>query len=400
MVINQVIKDALTRTSKDEVERMKKKGIDVRNPRYAYIAPTYSMAKNIAWDYLKHYTSVIPGRVVNESELRIDFPNGARIRLYGADNPDSLRGIYLDGVVMDEYAQIRPSLFSEVIRPTLSDREGYAIFIGTPKGKNHFYDVWQGAGEGWYKILHKAIDTQYVAEAELEDSKKMMTSDEYAQEYECSWSAAIRGAYYSEEMKRAIADQRLCSGIYDRALPVNTYWDIGFKDDTAIVFTQFYGKEIRVIDFYANSGMAMPDYIAVLRERGYKYGDHFFPHDARTKSMTDGKSVAEVAQSYDLNVLHAPMLSIQDGINQGRTIFDKCWFEKDKCAELLEALSQYRREWDDKKQTFRQNPLHDWTSHAADAFRYMAVSYNPPVYDEEADYEDVSELPYDPSDVA
>jgi len=184
---------------------------DKDRPRFAYLAPTYKQAKSIAWDYLKHYSRPIPGIKVNESELRIDYPWGARIQLFGCDNPDALRGIYLDGVVLDEYAQMPSSLFGEVIRPALSDREGWALFIGTPKGHNAFHTLYNQACKdpGWFTAIYRASETGIVPPAELEDARKIMTEDEYEQEYECSWSAAIQGAIYGKHISEAEKEGRV-----------------------------------------------------------------------------------------------------------------------------------------------------------------------------------------------
>ena len=172
-------------------------------PQYAYIAPTYSQAKRIAWDYLKEYTRPLGG-VPNVSELRVDFM-GRRISLYGADNPDALRGIYLDGCVIDEYGDVNPQLFTEVIRPALSDRLGWAMFIGTPKGANHFKEIRDfadtDANEGWELKEFKASETNLIAEAELQDARKAMGDNKYEQEFEISFDSPIVGSYYGELMK-------------------------------------------------------------------------------------------------------------------------------------------------------------------------------------------------------
>jgi len=364
MTINQLLKDA----SLNKLER----------PRYAYIAPTYKMAKSIVWDYLKHYSSVIPQIKFNESELRIDLPNGARIILLGADKPDALRGIYLDGVVLDEFAQIRPNLFTEIIRPTLADRKGYAIFIGTPQGKNHFSELYEKVkdDEDWYVAIHKASETKYVDAEELKESRKMMTEDEYLQEFECSWTAAIRGAFYADDIAWAIKENRVCKIEYDKRLKVHTFWDIGYRDDTSIIFAQVFGKEVRIIDGYSNSGMTLADYAQILGDKGYNYGDHYFPWDAKIKPMSSGKSTIDVARDYGIEAKLTPSLSILEGINQARLLFPQMWFNEEGAKDLLNALTSYRREYDDKKQSFRASPLHDWSSHYADAFRYMAISIN------------------------
>jgi hypothetical protein len=360
MLVNQLIKDCLT---------CKKE-----RPRFHYLSPFLVQTKQIAWDYAKHYASVVPGVKFNESELRIDFPNCARLQLLGADNPDRLRGIYSDGVALDEYPLIKPNLYSEVIRPALADRQGYSIFSGTPKGKNHFWDLLQSIKNNpdWYVRIHKSSETGYIREEELIDSKRSMTPDEYEQEWECSFEAAIKGAFYGDELLEA--EKRITGGVFEPALPVNTAWDIGYRDDTAIIFFQLHGKEIRIVDFYSNSGMTIAEYAGVLKGKSYRYDRHFFPWDAKIKPMSSGKSTLEVAREYGIEAEITPNLSVLEGINQARLKFPRMYFDKDKTKDLVNALSQYHREWNDSTKSFRANPLHDWTSHAADAFRYMAIS--------------------------
>jgi phage terminase large subunit len=166
------------------------------NPRTAYIAPLYKQAKDVAWTYAKEFTNAIPGVAVNESELRIDFPNGGRFRLYGADNPDALRGIYLDDCVLDEFADMRPRFLPTVIRPALSDRKGRLTVIGTPKGHNEFFDTYESAkvDPEWFYLMLRASETGLVDADELVSAAKLMSEAQYAQEYECSFEAAIEGS--------------------------------------------------------------------------------------------------------------------------------------------------------------------------------------------------------------
>ncbi len=228
-------------------------------PRYGYIAPLYRQAKQVAWDYLKFYTSPIPGARANESELRVDLPGGRRIQLFGADNPDALRGIYLDGVVLDEYAQMSPRVWTEVLRPTLADRIGFAIFIGTPKGRNAFHDLYQQAlgDPAWYAALHRASETGVVAADALAAPRRDMSGEEFAQEFECSFEAAIVGAYYARLLSAADAEGRIANVPWDPAVPVHTAWDLGIGDSTSIWFVQQVGRELRWIDFYETSGVGL-----------------------------------------------------------------------------------------------------------------------------------------------
>jgi len=359
-----------------------------KDPRYAYIAPLYKQAKSVAWDYLKQFTRPIPGTTYNEAELRADLPNGIRIQLFGADNPDALRGIYLDGVVLDEYAQMNARLWPQVVRPALADRKGWAIFIGTPMGHNNFYQLYQSAeGEGWFRALHKASDTGIVDEVELAAARRDMSEAEYQQEFECSWQAAIRGAYYGDLIQQADEQGRIVLNVYDETLPVETWWDLGIGDSTAIVFAQRSGNEVRICDYYEMTGQGLPHYAKILQDKGYVYSRHVAPHDIQVRELGSGKSRKEVAQNLGITFELAPKQSVDDGISAVRSMLPKCWFDKDNCRHLLECLRQYRTEYDDKLQVFRNKPLHDWSSHAADAMRYGAVTPAPVEYsDPEPEY--------------
>ena len=344
-------------------------------PRYAYLAPLFKQAKTVAWDELKRLLREFPDVKFNEAELRADFM-GARIQLYGADNPDTLRGIYLDGVVLDEYAQMNPKMYSEVIRPALSDRKGWAIFIGTPKGKNEFYDIYHSSidKKGWKRFIFKASDTGILDDEELEMARQDMAESEYEQEYECSWSAALRGAYYAKELEQAYTDERVGKVPYDPSKQVVTAWDLGVSDSTAIWFAQFDGKAINVIDYYENSGEGLPHYIDVLNSKGYKYGAHIAPHDIVVREFSTGKSRKDLAFSLGIDFQVAPKLKVMDGIDTVRTTINRCWFDEGKTKKGLDALLQYRSSYDDKKKVWSQKPVHDWTSHASDAFRYLCIT--------------------------
>ena len=344
-------------------------------PRLAYVAPFYRQAKAVVWDYLKHFARGIEGVRFHETELRCDLPNGARISLYGADDPDSLRGLYLDGVVLDEFAQMDPRAWGEVIRPALADRGGWAIFIGTPLGRNSFWRLYEQAkaAPGWSAALFRASATGVIPEAELAAARATMSEEEYMQEFECSFDAAIRGAYYAREIAAADAAGRIGRVAYDPRLPVHTAWDLGVGDATAIWFHQLAGREIRLIDYYEASGAGLDHYARELQRRGYAYGEHVLPHDARVQELGSGKTRVETltALGFRPRVLEAHKLD--DGINAARLLLARCWFDAENCSRGLEALRHYRCEWDARRQAFRAHPLHDWASHGADAFRYLAM---------------------------
>jgi len=360
-------------------EAVKDLGKGKKNPRYAYLAPLFRQAKSVAWDMLKEYTQNFPDVKYNESELRADFL-GARIQLYGADNPDTLRGLYLDGVILDEYAQMNPKMFSEVIRPALSDRKGWAIFIGTPKGKNNFYDIYHSAPtkKKWKTFIYKASQTGILDDEELEMARQDMAEAEYEQEYECSWSAALQGAYYAKEIEKAYEEERITKVPYEPTKQVETWWDIGVSDSTSIWFAQRIGQAIHIIDYYENNGEGLPHYIDILNQRGYRYGAHIAPHDIEVREFSTGKSRKDLAYSLGINFQVAPRLSVMDGIDQVRGMIPKCWWDEGKCQKGIEALLQYRSSYDQKKKIWSSKPLHDWTSHASDAFRYGAITE--PIY--------------------
>jgi phage terminase large subunit len=350
------------------------------NARYAYIAPFYAQAKNIAWDYLLRFAE--PSIVkANQSELWVELVNGAKIRLFGADNPDALRGLYLDGVVLDEYADMKPRLWGEIVRPLLTDRQGWATFIGTPKGHNAFYDIYNEAQKNpnWYVKTLRADQSGLLPEAELLDAQATMSDNQYEQEFLCSFEAAILGAFYGQEMRRITDLERITTVDYDPMFPCHTAFDLGFNDSTSIWWFQVVYGEIRVLDHHSSNGQAIPFYTMLLDQKadefGYKYGYHYLPHDARAKTLASGgKSIIEqIAAKIDIKHLKiVPNLSLQDGIQATRLALTRCWFDN-RCEEGIECLRQYQREWDDDKKVFRDRPKHDWTSHSADAFRYLSI---------------------------
>lgn len=345
---------------------------------YGYIAPFFVQAKDVAFGYFKQFTApLIPyGCTYNESELRVNLPNGSIIRLYGADNYDRLRGLGFDGVVLDEAADFPPQAWPEVIRPALADKKGWAVWIGTPKGHNSFYETWQQADNkpDWFRLKLKASDTGIIAKEELDEARSAMSEDAYRQEWECDWEAAILGAYYGKELREMEEQGRITSVPYDKASQVHVSFDLGIGDSTSLWFAQIVGREIHIIDFYETSGVGLDHYVKVLRDKPYLYGSILLPHDAQAKELGSGKSRIETFHELGVrNTVIVPKLSVDDGIHAVRMMLGKCWFDKDRTEKGLECLKQYRAEYDEKNKAFRTRPLHDWTSHAADSFRYLAV---------------------------
>lgn len=361
-------------------------------PRYGYLAPTYTQGKATAWDYLQHYSAPIPDRTANQAELRVDLPNQGQVRIYGADNPDSLRGLYFDGVDLDEYGLHQAKTYSEVIAPTLVDRGGFALFKGTPNGRNQFYEIAQhakariAAGDpDWFYAEYKASETGLLDPGYLAAAQSMMTADEYAQEFECSFEAAVKGAIYSREMEQAREQKRIGHVPYDPALPVDTDWDLGIGDSMAIWYSQSTRSgEVRLIDYDEGSGEGFPFYARLLAGKGYAYGKHWAPHDIQVRELSSGRSRLEVAASLGIRFDVTPRLQateageVEEGIHALRMLFPRLWIDAEKCKAGIEALMHYRRDYNQRLNEFKATPVHDWASHGADAARGLAVRHQIP----------------------
>ena len=363
--VNDMIKSAVE--APPELERY----------RAGYIAPYLRQAKEVAWEYLKHYSQPIWNKPPNESELYVEIWGGKRLRIYGADNADALRGGYFDNVVLDEYADMAPSVWGSVIRPMLADRGGKATFIGTPKGRNNFFDLYEEAQRDptWFPFFLPASQTGILPRSELDAMRRDMTPEEYEQEAECSFDAAIKGAYFGKEMAEAERSGRITDVPWEPDLPVYTAWDLGIGDSTAIWFWQVTAGEIRVIDHYEANGESIEHFAKVVQARPYRTARDFVPHDAKVRELGTGRTRIETMISHKLNPVLVPNHKIMDGIASARVLFPRVWFDRDNCRDGMEALRQYRADYDEKTRAFKDAPKHDWSSHTADAFRYLAMAY-------------------------
>lgn len=346
-------------------------------PQVAYIAPTYRQAKQISWEIFKNFVAAIPNVKINESELRIDLPNGGRILVLGAENPDSLRGLYLDYVVLDEVADMPAHLWGTVIRPALADREGGAIFIGTPKGKNFFHELYvrgkDKTNKEWRSTLLDYTVTKALNDNEIESLRKELTEEEFEQELECSFTAAIRGAYFGKQMARAETDGRICRVKYDPDYPVIAAWDIGF-DGTSVWYAQFINNEVRIIDFDHFVDEDIPHCVNVVKNKRYVYEYQILPHDAAKRSNLDkNKTIKGQIEKLGLKCIKAERSDFLEGISVARKLIDRAIFDIDRCAHGLESLRQYRAQYDESRGVFSNNPVHDKHSHPADAFRTLAM---------------------------
>jgi len=254
------------------------------------------------------------------------------------------------------------------------------VFGGTPKGRNNFYSVYKvsQATPDWFLLRLPASVSKILPESELQAAREQLSIDQYDSEFECSFDAAILGAFYGLEMRRVDEEGRIKELPFEPDSPVFSAWDLGYRDDTAIWFYQVVRGEIRVMDYYAVSGASIEEIADVVNAKGYRYTRHFLPHDARAKTLASGgKSIVEQLAAHLGGISKlaiVPEIGVQDGIQAVRMILPLCYFDP-SCEEGLEALRQYQREYDEDKKAFRQTPRHDWTSHPSDAFRMMAVAY-------------------------
>jgi phage terminase large subunit len=375
--INDKIKTALTNTRQ------------FPPPRYSYVAPTYTQAKDIAWGYLKHYSAPIPGIKMSESELWVEYPNGARIRLYGADNYDRMRGLYNDGVTIDEPAQMDPRAWPEVIRPTLADYAGWATFIGTPKGKDWFYRIDRGEDgkelPDFFRLTLKASETGVIPAPELASLRAGMSEDQFNREMECSFDAAIEGAYFARLLGEAKTQGRIGRVAADPLLPKRAYVDIGgsgkFADAFTIWIVQFVAQEIRVLHYYEAIGQVLGFHLNWLRKNGYEDVIIRLPHDGINENNLTGKRyedhIREAGFKVEPSLPNQGKGAAQMRIEAVRRILPKCWFNESTTEPGREALMAYSEKRDEERNV-GLGPDHNWASHAADAFGLMAVCYEEP----------------------
>lgn len=347
-----------------------------------HILPTYSQAKKVIWDAntneSKRLLDYIPREVIeskNGQQMAIRFTNGSLYQLIGSDNIDSLVGTNPKIIIFSEYAIQSPAAW-EYLRPILDINKGYALFISTPRGKNHFYDLMCMArnNKSWFCQILSVKDTDVMTEEDINAIRAEGVSEELIQqEYYCSFNRGVEGSYYGRIIERAREEKRICNVPYETRSPVHTAWDIGYGDSTAITFWQEIGGEVRIIDFYENQGEGIAHYIKLLQSKPYVYGNHYFPHDAGSGSIQTGRTLQDVAyeQGHKTIVLERET-DIQVGIEAARSLLSIAFIDENKCRHLLKCLENYHKKFNEKTQTYSESPMHDWCSHAADSVRYMA----------------------------
>mgnify|MGYP003640745237 CR=1 FL=1 len=355
---------------------------------YWHMAPTQKQVRKIVWDNIdsagrRMVDQVWPQETrksTRNDEMKIELRNGSIWQCVGSDNYDSLVGANPVGVVFSEYSLANPAAW-DYIRPILAENGGWALFIYTPRGTNHGEELYRMAelNDDWFHEILTVDDTNSISKEAIEDERGAgMSEEKIQQEFFCSFAGIMDGSYYGKYLKNAEEEDRINSVPVESEIEVHTSWDLGVNDTTVIWAYQIIGKEIRMINHYEQSGEGLGHYAGIINgwaeKHGYRYGDHNFPHDVAVRELGTGKSREETLRELGIRVKIAPKLSIEDGINAVRRIISRCWFDKKNCAEGLRALRQYRVEYDEKRQTFRNTPLHDWASNSADAFRYLAVS--------------------------
>lgn len=355
---------------------------------YFYIFPTYTQAKKVLWDgrdkdgfaFMSHFPAEIIVKK-NETELRVELINGSAVQLVGSDNIDSILGTNPVGCVFSEYALQDPKAW-DYMRPILRENGGWAIFDYTPRGKNHGYSLYQmaKANPEWFAEILTVDDTHALSPADIDAERAAGMSEELIQqEFYCSFEGVLNGSVFGRSLQEAERDGRICAVPWQTELMVDTWWDIGTGDPTAIWFTQDSGREVHVIDYYENSGagIGIDHYVKVLRDKPYIYGKHTGPHDIESHQFAaNGKSTREQALGLGLRFEAETMKKDdQATITATRSFFKRCWFDRVKTERGRDALMSYHYKWDENRMKFGEKPFHDWSSNGSDAFQYLSIGH-------------------------
>jgi len=375
---------------------------------YFHLFPTFLQGRKVIWNgrdrdsykFTDHIPVAIRRRTDN-TDMLIETNNGSIYQIVGTDDIDRLRGTNPVGCVFSEWPYQNPAAW-DILRPILAENGGWAAFIYTPAGKNHGFtllEIARAFPKDWYSEVLTVEDTHAIpAEILAQEHREIIRKDGndalYQQEYMCSFEVPIQGAYYAQQLMVADEEGRISGVPYDPATVVHTFWDLGIDDSMTIWFMQVAGRELHFVDYYESSGEGIPFYIKYLQEKPYVYGQHYAPHDIQVRELTTGKSRFETAKSLGINFEIVPKLDLLDGIDAGRNIINRCWFDKVKCDRGLSALRSYHKEWDEDNQIFKSKPEHDWSSHGADAFRTFAVGFKQQLQPQPATITEVILDPY------
>ncbi len=383
--IRRIVKIWHRRTGKDKSDwcLLVREAATGRVGTYWHVFPTYTQGKKALWDGIDrdgfrirdHCPPALIKGKPNESDMSIDLINGSVLQVIGADKVDSLVGTNPIGIVFSEYSLMSPGVW-QFLQPIIIENGGFAIFNFTPRGANHAQDLYEMAqgNPRWFAELLTVDDTGVLNAEQLAEARAGTSEEVFRQEYYCDFEAGNEGSYYGRLLASAKAAGRLGDVAVDPALPVHTAWDLGVGDATAIWFFQVVGRERRYVDYYESSGEGLPHYIRVLQQRGYVYGRHFAPHDIEVREFSSGTSRLETARQLGIRFEVLPQGNLEDGIEAVRLLLPRCWFDAERCKDGIAALRAYHKAFDDKRQTWRTSPEHDWSSHAADSFRYSAMA--------------------------
>jgi hypothetical protein len=375
---------------------------------YFHLFPTFKQGRKVIWNgrdregykFTDHIPQVLRKRT-DSTDMLIETENGSIYQVVGTDDIDRLRGTNPVGCVFSEWPLQNPAAW-DILRPILAENDGWAAFIYTPQGKNHGFTLLETARafpDIWYSEVLNVDDTHTIPQEILDQEKREIVRKDgndalYQQEYMCSFDVPIQGAYYAQQLMQADEDGRISGVPYDPATQVHTFWDLGIDDSMTIWFLQVAGQELHLIDYYESSGEGIAYYIKYLKEKPYIYGKHYAPHDIKVRELGTGKSRWEVSKSLGIDFEIVAKLDIEDGIEAVRNILSRCWFDKTKCERGLAALRSYHKEWDEDNQVFKSKPEHDWSSHGADAFRTLAVGFQPTTEQQTAVENEVDFDPY------
>ena len=349
-----------------------------------YVMPTYSQGKKVIWDSVNNdgfrFLDYFPKQIIankNNQEMKIRLINGSLFQVIGSDNIDSLMGTNPKIVVFSEAALQDPAAW-EYIRPILKVNKGYAIFISTPRGRNHFYDIYRTSliTEGWWGEKLSIEDTGVLTNEDVEHEIAEGMSEELAQqEYYCSFDRGVEGAYYAKLMTKMEESERIVEMMYDPYKLVHTSWDLGFDDSTAIIFFQITGDTIKIIDYEEHHSRTLAWYKELLMSKPYKYGTHLFPHDVEhVDGIGSGCTRRDILEDLQIPVTTVPRGLVSDGIEAVKALLtSRVMINSIKCKVIIKSLEHYHREWDDKHKVYSNKPRHDWSSHGADAMRYLAT---------------------------
>ena len=358
-----------------------------QNAQFAYCAPTYTQAETIIWKALHTIlgAEILAACKVNRAKLSIVLPNGSEIRVFGLSTPDSLRGFFLDGIVIDEAQDIPAELVNTVIFPALADRQGWMVVSGTPKGTgNSFYRMYKKAKENpnsWELIELPVSTTKVLSEAELEVQRQALSEEDYAQEYELSFQSGNRGSILSKYVNEAELSGRIIDFNHNPSVEVRTVWDLG-RDMCVVWMWQYINGEVHIVDMLEWVGSDVSECVYNLKRHsnhfGYKIKKAYLPHDAYDRNFVNGKTIQEVFWGLGFETFKVPEVSRQAGIDAARRLIKAptTVIHNTRCSLGIEALKSYQYKWDEKAQCFSREPIHNWASHPSDAFRYLALSVN------------------------